>query len=91
MTASPNLKLTIEFNDAALNPEERDEQALLLIDELRNIDEVETVDRVLDPNLPEGAKPAFGFIWGLLMAEVSKDNAKKLFDFLRDRLGGKSI
>jgi hypothetical protein len=73
MTSSPNLKLTIEFNDPELDPEQRDEQAQFLIAELRDLDEIETVDRILDPSPPAG------------------NNAKKLFGYLRDRLGGKSI
>jgi hypothetical protein len=31
MTNSPNLRLTIDFNDRKLDPEERNEQAQLLI------------------------------------------------------------
>jgi hypothetical protein len=91
MTSTPNLQLTIEFNDPELEPAQRDEQAQCLIDELRDIDEIDTVDRVLNPSLPDGAKSAAGFLVGLLTAEVKVDNAKKLFGFLKDRLGGKSI
>jgi F420-0:gamma-glutamyl ligase-like protein len=92
MTSNPNLKLTIEFTDPALNPEKRDEQAQLLIDELRDIDEIDTVDRVLDPTpAPVGTKAIGGYLVGLLMAEVKVDSAKKLFGYLKDRLGGKSI
>jgi hypothetical protein len=91
MTSNPNLKLTIEFTDLELEPAQRDDQAQFLIDELRDIDEIDTVDRVLDPHPPSGNKAAGGFLVGLLMAEVKVDNAKKLFGYLRDRLGGKSI
>ncbi len=91
MTSTPNLKLTIAFTDPELEPGQRDEQAQLLIDELRDIDEIDTVDRVLDPNPPAGNKSIGGYLVGLLMAEVKVDRAKKLFGYLRDRLGGKSI
>jgi hypothetical protein len=91
MTSNPNLKLTIAFTDPELEPAQRDEQAQFLIDELRDIDEIDTVDRVLDPNPPAGNKSIGGFIVGLLTAEVKVDNAKKLFGYLKDRLGGKSI
>jgi hypothetical protein len=91
MTSTPNIKLTIEFNDPELEPERRDEQAQFLINELRDIDEIDTVDRVPDPHPPDGNKSIGGFLVGLLMAEVKVDNAKKLFGYLRDRLGGKSI
>jgi hypothetical protein len=85
MTSSPNLKLTIEFID----PEERDEQAQRLIAELKSLDEI-VVDRV-DANLAEGTKSIGGFLVGLLTAEVSVANSKKLMGFLGDRLGGKPI
>lgn len=90
MTANP-IKLTIDFNDPELEPEQRDEQAQQLIAELSDMDEVETVDRALNPNFPVGAKSMGGFLVGLLTAEVNVGNAKKLMGFLSDRLGGKTI
>lgn len=90
MTANP-IKLTIDFNDPELEPEQRDEQAQRLIAELSDMDEVETVDRTLNPNFPVGAKAMGGFLVGLLTAEVNVGNAKKLMGFLGDRLGGKTI
>jgi hypothetical protein len=91
MTASSNIRLTIEFNDPASNLEEQDEQAQLLINELRGIDEIDTVNRVPDSSSSDKAKSVGGFLVGLLMAEVKVDKAKKLLDYLRDRLGGKTI
>ena len=91
MTSPSNLKLTIAFNDPDLDAEERDEQAQQLMSELKQMDEVETVDRVLDPNPPEGNKAIGGFLVGLLMAEVNVVNAKNLMGFLGDRLSGKTI
>jgi hypothetical protein len=84
LEAFPNIKLTIEFNDHEVEPSQRDEQAQFLIDELKDIDKIEIVDRVLDLTAPT-------VISGFLMAEVKIDNAKKLFGYLRDRLSGKSI
>lgn len=91
MTPSPNLKLTIEFNDPELEPEQRDEQSQFLIDELREIDEIDIVDRVFDLSPPIASKAGGGFLVGLLRAETNIDNAKKVFGFLHDRLGGKQI
>ncbi len=92
MTANPNFTLTIEFNDPELDPEERDEQAQLLIDELKDIDEIDRACRVIDPTPPpEGSKAIGTYLVGLLMAQMNIDNAKKIFAFLRDRLGNKSI
>jgi hypothetical protein len=89
MTSSNNLKLTIEFTDPALNPEKRDEQTQILIEELCDMPEVR-VSPVLDPNPPEQHKGG-GFLAGLLMAELKVDNAKKLFRFLAERFGNKPL
>jgi hypothetical protein len=86
-----NIKLTINFNDPDLDLEERDEQAQQLMAELRQMDEIESVDRVQDPNPPEGNKAIGGLLVGLLMAEVNVANAQKLMGYLGDRLGGKPI
>jgi hypothetical protein len=91
MTLNPSLKVTIEFNNPDLEPEERDKQVQRLIAELRDLDDVETVERVVDSNLSEGTKSIGGFLVGRLTAEVKVDNFKKLFGFLKDRLGGKLI
>lgn len=86
-----DIKLTIAFTDPDLELEEREEQAQQLIAELKQMDEVNAVDRVLDPNPPEGSKTFGGFLMGLLTTEVSVDNVKKLLGFLGDRLGNKPI
>jgi hypothetical protein len=91
MTTSTPIKLTIAFNDPDLRPEEREEQALRLQNELKDMDEVEKVQRVLDSNPPEGNKTVGGFLAGLLMAEVNVANAKNLLGFLGDRLSNKPI
>ena len=66
MTPNSNIKLTIVFNDPELDADDRDEQAQRLLGELRQLDEVETVDRVLDPNPPEGNKAIGGdFDWAV--------------------------
>ncbi|PSB18881.1 hypothetical protein C7B65_14020 [Phormidesmis priestleyi ULC007] len=91
MKSEPNIKLTFNFNDPDLTPDERDEQAQQLIAELKDVDEVETVKRVLDPNPPEGNKALGAILVGLLTAQVNAGNAKRVFEFLSDRLGGKAI
>ena len=90
MTDTSNVKLTIAFNDPDLDSEERDEQAQRFMNELKQMDEVE-VDRVLDPNPPEGNKAVGAVLVGLLTTQVNKENAQKLMEFLGDRLGNKAI
>ena len=91
MNDQSSIKLTIAFNDPDLEPEERDEQAQRFLAELKQVDEVESVERLLDPNPPEGNKSLGGFLVGMLLAEVNPANGKKLLGFLGDRLGGKPI
>ncbi len=91
MTNKSDIKLIINFNDPDLTSEERDEQVQRLMSELKQMDETEAVDRVLDPSPPEGNKSLGGFVVGLLAAEVNAKNAKRLFGFLGDRLSGKPI
>jgi hypothetical protein len=55
------------------------------------MDEVDAIDRVPDPNSPERSKAFGSVLIGLLTAEVSVANAKKLLRFLGDRLGNKPI
>jgi hypothetical protein len=88
---SSTVHITLAFVDPDLEPEERDEQAQQFITELRQVEVVETVDRVLDPHPPEHNKAVGGFLAGLLAAEVNTANAKQLFSFLGDRLGSKPI
>ncbi|MBM0744085.1 hypothetical protein JOY44_21100 [Phormidium sp. CLA17] len=90
MTDTSNVKLTIAFNDPDLDAEEREEQAQRFMAELQQMDEVE-VDRVLDPNPPEGNKAVGAILVGLLTAQVNKENAQKVMGFLGDRLGNKAI
>ncbi len=91
MASDSSIKFTIAFNDPDLDSEELDEQAQRLVSELKQMDEVDEVNRVIDPNPPEGNKSMGGFLVGLLTAQVTPENGKKLLGFLGDRLGGKPI
>lgn len=85
------IKLTINFNDPELDAEERENEVQRLLNDFKDMDEVEAVSRVLDPNPPEGNKSLGGMIVGVLTAEVNVANIKALLGFLSDRLGGKPI
>ena len=91
MPENSSIKLTIAFNDPDLDSEELEEQAQNLLAQMRDLDEIETVDRVLDPNPPEGNKAVGAILVGLLTARVNKENAQKVIGFLGDRLGNKAI
>jgi hypothetical protein len=89
MVDSSNVRVTIGFVDADWDPEEREAAAQNLRRSLEDLDGLASVERV--PEIaPDGSK-GLGFVTGLLMAQVNKENAKKLFDFLKQRLLGKTI
>ncbi len=91
MTNVSTVKLTINFNDPRADAEERDKEVQKLLAQLKGLDEIESVSRVPDLNPQLGSKSLGGFLIGLLTAEVSTENFKKLIGFLGDRLGGKTI
>lgn len=90
MPTNSSVKFTIAFNDPNLDREELEDQAQSLLAQ-RDLDEIETVERVLDLNPPAGNKAVGGILVGLLTAQVNKQNAQKLLGFLGDRLGNKLI
>ncbi|MGV0026633.1 hypothetical protein [Phormidesmis priestleyi] len=81
--------MTIDFQDET-NPEKQEKLTQNLWQQMRNIQGVK-IDRISDPNPPEGSRAIGAFLWGLLQAEVSKESVKTLFGFLGDRLGDKPI
>jgi hypothetical protein len=87
---SETIKFTLNFNDPALDDEERDEEVQKLLPQLQDLDEVEA-SRVVDPHPPEGNKSIGALLIGVLTAEVNVANCKKVLGFLGDRLGGKPI
>jgi hypothetical protein len=91
MTDAGTITLHIAFNDPDLDAEEREGEVQKLLHELKQLDEVEEVDRVLDPHPPGGSKAFGGFLVGMLIAKVTPANIQRLFGFLRDRLSGKVI
>ncbi len=85
------ISITVSFIDPDLDLEERDNEVQKLLNQIGKLDEVEEVERVLDPNPPAGNKALGGFLVGMLTAEVSSTNLKKLLGFLSERLSGKPI
>ncbi len=50
MTNASNVKLIIGFNDPDLDDEEKNEQAQKLLQEIRELDEIEVAELLPDPN-----------------------------------------
>lgn len=89
-STSVPIKVFINFNDPDLDTAERELEVQKLLTQLKALDEIENVGRVADPVPPESSK-GFGFLLGLLKAEVSVENFKALAGFLGERLSGKVI
>jgi hypothetical protein len=85
------IALTITFTNADLNVSELEDEVVRLLEELSDRSDIESVDRVRDPNPPDGSKSIGGFLTGLLKAEVNSANAIKVLSFLSDRITNKPI
>ncbi len=90
MSSKPNIKLTIALCNPNLDSEEQERETRNLLREVRDLD-VENAELVAVTEIPEGSKALGGFLLGVLQAEVSIANCKKLLGFLGDRLGNKTI
>jgi hypothetical protein len=89
-----DLDVTIDLSNAEpdLAQEELETLTQRLFQQMGGLDEVEQVNRIPEPNPPEGSKPlSAAFLVGLLTAEVNAKNIKALLDFLWERLSGKPI
>jgi len=91
MKNNNNVQLTVTISDPDLDVEELQQTVERLLPQIREVDGVEAADLVISEDAPEGSKAVGGFLLGMLTAEVSPANIKKLINFLGDRLGGKQI
>lgn len=90
MSSESNVKLTIALSNPDLDADEQERDTRNLLRDIKELD-VESAELVAVTEIPEGAKSIGGFLVGVLQAEVSLANFKKLLGFLGDRLGNKSI
>lgn len=91
MADTSDVKLTITFTDPDLDAEEKDEEVQKLLAQMKDLDEVEAVDRVVNSNAPEGSKSVTGWVVAQLISFVKPENVKQVWGFLSDRLGNKTI
>lgn len=85
------VRVMLNFSAPDLDADERDGEVQKFLSQVRQLDEILHSDRVLDPHPPEGNKALGGFLPGLLLMDVNAANVQKLFQFLGDRLSGKTI
>ncbi|HEY9823423.1 MAG TPA: hypothetical protein V6D35_22030 [Candidatus Sericytochromatia bacterium] len=89
-----DLDVTIDLSNAEPDLAQEELEALTqrLFQQMGGLDEVEQVNRIPEPNPPEGSKPlSAAFLVGLLTAEVNAQNIKALLQFIWERLSGKPI
>ncbi|WP_373526439.1 hypothetical protein [Nostoc sp.] len=90
MSFESNVKLTIALANPDLDADEQERETRNLLRDIKEQD-VESAELVAVTEIPEGSKSVGGFLVGVLQAEVSLANFKKLLGYLGDRLGNKSI
>ncbi|MEH2247993.1 hypothetical protein [Nostoc sp.] len=90
MSSQSNVKLMIALSNPSLDTEEQERETGNLLREIRDLD-VESAELVAVTETPPGSKAFGGFLLGVLQAEVSVANFKKVLGFVGDRLGNKTI
>ncbi|NER79880.1 MAG: hypothetical protein F6K42_09910 [Leptolyngbya sp. SIO1D8] len=84
--------LTIDWRTADNDIPEAQQEAFteILFREMNGFDEVEHVERVADPAVPDRSM-GIAWLWSILTAEVSVTNLKRLGQEVQERLPGKPI
>jgi hypothetical protein len=91
MANTSDVKLTITFTDPDLDDQDKDEEVQKLLAQMEDLHEVEAVERVVNADAPEGTKSVTGWVIGQLIAFVKSENVKPVWNFMKDRLGNKTI
>lgn len=87
-----NIKLTIDWRDADSDLPESHQEALTqrIYRELRTSSSVETVERVPDPDVPDGGMGAH-WLWNVLTAEIPGPALRAAGEEALNQLAGKPI
>jgi hypothetical protein len=91
MHTTSDIQITLDLRNPELDDEVLEKLTQSLRNQLLDLDEVNNVKRILDPNLPAGNKALGAVLVGILTTQVNATNVKTLFGFLSDRLGGQPI
>lgn len=83
------VKLTIAISNPELDEEELDTLTQKFMKELRQLDNIECVDRVVSEKPTEGARPLASFLLGVLQAEFNWQNIQSVWDFMAKRFPSK--
>jgi hypothetical protein len=91
MHTTSDIQITLDLRNPELDDETLEKLTQNLRNQMLDLDEVNDVKRILDPNPPEGNKALGAVLIGILTTQVNATNVKTLFGFLSDRLGDKPI
>ncbi|MGB3766515.1 MAG: hypothetical protein WA947_08145, partial [Phormidesmis sp.] len=86
-------QLTVDWRESSRNMPEAQQEALTqtLLKELRQVDAVETVERVPDADVPKRSMGVGAWMWGVLTAEIPGEGVKVALTEVFERLPGKPI
>ena len=90
-------QITIDWREGTVDLAEAQQEALTrtLMQALRQVDEVISVMRVADADVPEGGMGVGDWLWGLLTAEIPGDGIKEAIkvalEEVFERLPGKPV
>lgn len=75
---SNSVQITFDWREASadLSESQQESLTLTLMKELRQVDEVQSVARVADTDVPQGGMGVGGWLVGLLTAEIPGDGIK---------------
>jgi hypothetical protein len=91
MHTTSDIQITLDLRTPELDDEVLEKLTQSLRNQMLDLDEVNDVKRILDPNPPEGNKALGAVLIGILTTQVNATNVKTLFGFLSDHLGSKPI
>ena len=91
MTNKSNIKIIISLSEASLEDKELQTQTQKLLPQIKEVDGVETVNLVTVAEAPLGSKALGPFSLGRLKTMVDPAKIKVLFEFIGDRINGKTI
>ena len=91
MTDPQIVQFAFTVDDPELDNEERNAIAMQLLSQLRQIDEVESVERTEAVNPEVGSRAALETLIGFLTVEISRENLQKVLGWLHNRVTPKPL
>jgi hypothetical protein len=91
MTDPELIQFAFTVDDPELDDQERNAIAMQLLSQLRQIDEVESVERTEAINPEVGSRAALETLIGFLTIEISRENLQKVLAWLHNRVTPKPL